>query len=198
LTRQGLLLVLLLAACFAYPVALLATPGAEDDGVEVIEELDDFDDFEIVEAKPAPEPSELVGRLHPALVHFPIGWIVLVLVLELLTLVFGLSDLERAGHWVLGLGLLAMVPAIASGLLRAGSMTLAAGVYYPVETHRNLAFLAMVVCILALGLRFKVGSMLSGTMRWVYLVLIAVATVLIGLVGHLGGKMVYGENFLPF
>lgn len=192
------LIVLFLAVLLALAVAPAVAQEAQENGTEEIEELDSFEDFEIVETDLSPGPAELVGRMHPAMVHFPIGWITLVLLLDLLTLVFGRRELEPAGLWALALGLLAFVPAVATGLLRAGYTTVSAGIYHPVETHRNLAFLVLLICVTALATRWKARKNLTGTVQWVYLAMMAVAAGLIGFVGHLGGKMVYGENFLPF
>lgn len=196
--RVSLLLILVLVAVLLPPAAPVGAQNARDDGTEEIEELDSFEDFEIVEADTAPGLPELAGRLHPALVHFPIGWITLVLLLDLLALVLGRRELEQAGLWVLALGVLAFLPAVATGLLRAGTLTVSAGIYYPVETHRNLAFLVLFICLVALATRFRARKNFTGTVRWVYLAMMAAAAGLIGFVGHLGGKMVYGENFLPF
>ncbi len=196
--RVSLLLILVLVAVLLPPAAPVGAQQASDDGTEEIEELESFDDFEIVEADPEPGVAEMAGRLHPALVHFPIGWITLVLLLDLLAFVLGRRELEAAGLWALALGVLAFVPALSTGLLRANSMTVSAGIYYPVETHRNLAFLVLFICLVALATRFRARKNFTGTVRWIYLAMMAAAAGLIGFVGHLGGKMVYGENFLPF
>jgi len=195
--RVLLILVLLTAALLLAPPSCVAQT-VQDSGTEEIEELESFDDFEIVDADPEPGLLDMVGRLHPALVHFPIGWITLVLLFDLLALVLGRRELDTASLWVLGLGLLAFVPAIVTGLLRADSVSVSAGIYYPVAEHRNLAFLVLLIGAAALFTRWKARHNFSGAIRWVYLAMIAAATALIGLVGHLGGKMVYGENFLPF
>jgi uncharacterized membrane protein len=192
------ILALFLVIAIVSPLAPSTAQEVGDDGTEEIEELDSFDDFEIVEADPEPGLPELAGRMHPALVHFPIGWITLVLLLDLLTFVLGRRELETAGLWVLAFGVLAFIPAAASGLLRADTLTVSAGIYYPVELHRNLAFLVLLICLIALVTRFKSRKNLTGAVQWAYLAMMVAAAGLIGFVGHLGGKMVYGENFLPF
>ena len=192
------ILALFLVIAIASPLAPSTAQEVGDDGTEEIEELDSFDDFEIVEADPEPGVKELAGRMHPALVHFPIGWITLVLLLDLLTFVLGRRELEAAGLWVLAFGVLAFIPAAVTGLLRADSLTVSAGIYYPVELHRNLAFLVLLICLIALVTRFRARKNLTGVVQWLYLAMMVAAAGLIGFVGHLGGKMVYGENFLPF
>jgi uncharacterized membrane protein len=206
MSRQGRLYFLFSCTLFqcilVVAFALFSVPAvaqdAADSGTEEIEELDSFEDFEIVEAEPSPGLPELAGRMHPALVHFPIGWITLVLLLDLLTIFLGRRELESAGLWALFLGVLAFIPAATTGLLRANYLTVSAGIYHPVELHRNLAFLVLLICLVALVLRFKSRKSFTGTVRWTYLALMTAAAGLIGFVGHLGGKMVYGENFLPF
>ena len=39
---------------------------------------------------------------------------------------------------------------------------------------------------------------IEGAVKWIYLGLIFVSASLVGLAGHLGGKMVFGESYLPF
>jgi len=190
---------LILAVALAFPLApLVAQETAGDGAAEEIEEFEVIDDFEIVETEKALGFSELLGRLHPAMVHFPIGWITLLLLLELATVLLGRRELEPAGRWVLALGILGFLPALATGFLRADQFTVSAGIDSPVFLHRNLALLTLLICVAALALRWKAGKTLGGAMRWAYLTLVAMAVLLIGYVGHLGGKMVYGENFLPF
>lgn len=193
------LAVLSLAFLAGLPAA--APPAAAqsaDGGTEEVTDFEVLDDFEIVEADASPGLSELAGRMHPAVVHFPIGWITLVLMLDLIAILFGRRELEPAGLWALALGVLAFIPAVATGLLRAGSMTVSAGIYYPVDLHRNLAFAVLFICLCALAVRWRARKAFTGAVRWAYLALMLVAASLIGFVGHLGGKMVYGENFLPF
>lgn len=190
--------ILFLVAALALSAAPSVAQETRDSGTGKIEEAESVDDFEIVEADPAPGLPELAGRMHPALVHFPIGWITLVLLLDLATFVLGRRELESAGLWALTFGVLAFPPAAATGLLLADHTAVAAGVYYPVETHRNLAFLVLLICLIALATRWKARKNVTGAMQWIYLAMITAAAGLIGFVGHLGGKMVFGENYLPF
>ena len=57
---------------------------------------------------------------------------------------------------------------------------------------------AEIACLSALVLRINKGSRWEGSARWPYFVLVVVSTLPVLTASHYGGKMVYGENFLPF
>lgn len=144
-----------------------------------------------------PSAAEYFGRFHPALVHMPIGWFVLTLLLELLALALRRNDFSTAAFATHGLTLAAAVPAIASGLLLYS--------YGPdgdadIERHRNLMFIMAGVAAVALGLRWWRRSRweTGGAVRYAYLALTALAVLIMAYAGHLGGVIVHGEDYFPF
>jgi uncharacterized membrane protein len=158
---------------------------------------------EVQEVKPAETLhtlsfSGLIGRMHPAIVHFPIGWIVLLLLVETIAMATRREEWDRAG-FVLLLGALAsMLPAAATGFLLASSLGGDPDVVNLVSTHRNLNIASGLTCMLALVFRSAWRSNFNSTRRWIYLSFIAIATFLMLLAGHFGGKMVFGKDYLPF
>ena len=47
-------------------------------------------------------------------------------------------------------------------------------------------------------IRLARRNKLEGALRWIYLLLLIIASVVVGFGGHLGGQLVYGEQHLPF
>lgn len=175
---------------------------AKDD--DEVEELDETK-IEVVKTPKSPGPgskrkslslSRLIGHLHPALVHFPIAWLVLLVLFELYLVSARRSDLD---NWGLALGvltLLAFAAAVTTGLILgdgAKGRHLAA-----VVRHRNVELFALGALLVALGLRLARRRAFEGALRWVYLAILFAATGLCLYGGHLGGKMVFGNNYLPF
>ncbi len=147
-----------------------------------------------------PAGGSLLGRMHPALVHFPIAWVFLLVVAEAAALLTGRDDLSRAGFPLLVLACLSFVPAALTGFLRASSMGDDPAFRALMVPHRNMNVAAAVLCVAALVLRTALRERFSarGKGRWSYLLLVAGAGALLLVSGHLGGKMVFGPNYLPF
>jgi len=64
--------------------------------------------------------------------------------------------------------------------------------------HRTLNLSVATLAAIALVLRFSRRNQLDGPWRIVYLGLVFAATGLVLVAADLGGRMVYGPNFLPF
>jgi uncharacterized membrane protein len=148
--------------------------------------------------KPEPGFWDLVGRMHPAMVHFPIAWLVLLLLVDLRTLALQRAGWERLGLYVLAGTALAFATASLSGWLRAEELPRSPPTATLLEAHHLLAYSAGGVLLAALLLRLARKNRLEGPWRWLYLALLASATGLVLWAGHRGAKLVYGADFLPF
>jgi uncharacterized membrane protein len=134
---------------------------------------------------------EFTGRLHPAIVHLPIGILLLACVFELFTSNKRYGNFRPVIQIMIFLGMLAAVAAVVSGLLLEGS-----GEYEEefVEPHEWTAISTAIFSVILYALykkhvrrRFvKAGS--------------AVLLALIAVTGHLGGNVTRGPEFLtePF
>jgi len=163
---------------------------------EEIETLDDIQEIEEIE--PGMGFPEFLGRLHPAVIHFPIAWLVLLLGIEGIALATGGAGWSRAGRVLLFAACISFLPAIATGLIHASHQGSDPNFLQLMEPHRNLNIASAILCLGALPLGFRQRETLRGPRGWVYIGLIAASTLLVLIAGHLGGKMVFGENFLPF
>lgn len=170
--------------------------AAPDD--EADEEVEEVEEVAVEpEAKKSPGVFEILGNLHPMLVHMPIAWLFLLLLADVGGLILGRELPRRAGLPLLALTFLAMIPAVATGLMNAAHQSVEGDDLATLLLHRNLMFATAAVTAVALVLR-AVKRELPGALRVVYLLLIFAAVALISAGGHIGGEMVYGEDYLPF
>ncbi|HOU54599.1 MAG TPA: DUF2231 domain-containing protein [Myxococcota bacterium] len=189
-------LVLVQSAVLA--AALLGTPVVRADSPE--EAVEEVEEVEAVAAEPTPAPGwlDVVGRFHVAVVHFPIAWIAITLLLDLLAFGLGRRELGQAGLWTLGAGVLSYGPGVLTGLLRQGGISQTEAVQALVETHERLILASLAVAAVALVWRWRNRRALEGGARLLYLALLATACALVFLGAHLGGKVAWGPNHLPF
>ena len=128
-----------------------------------------------------------LGRLHPVIVHLPIGIILVALLLQVLSVRASFSALKPAADLVLGLGVLSAVASCCTGYLLSLS-----GDYDHalVTTHLWLAVsLTVVTGVLYFLLRRRA---MDGVTRG----LTAASLVLVMLTGHWGGSLTHGPGYL--
>jgi uncharacterized membrane protein len=178
-------------------------PAAEIEEIEEIEEVEEIEEIEPNGAagspsSEAPPVLELAGKLHPALIHFPIAWLLLALLFELLVFGAGLVSLEPAGRLTLTVAALSTLPAVITGLLRASAVASRPGAMELIGVHRLLAFSVLALSVGLAVLRLWRHGRISGAARILYLGLVSTAAALVLATGHQGGKISFGESFLPF
>ena len=150
-------------------------------------------------AKEAPKTLPVVlGRMHPSLVHMPIGWLLLTLLCEVLVIGFKRHELRAAGLYIVVGTALSFVPAIASGLLRVQEYAEEPDIMDPALLHRNVMFLTFGFVLIAMAIRIFGRNRLHTNLRYVYLATLVCAVVAVTIGGHLGGKLVYGDEYLPY
>lgn len=177
--------------------------AATDAAVEPVEDIEDVEVVNAVEASPDPLAGvslaqQIIGRNHPALVHLPIGFIIAVCFLEFLALFFPKIELGRA-TLVMSLATVAsFIPASLTGWLRSGELFAGRDAPGLLFEHRNLIIAAAAIFTLSVVLRIVKKDKLQGVAKIIYLGLLLLSLVFIGLGGHHGGQLVYGEDFLPY
>jgi uncharacterized membrane protein len=142
--------------------------------------------------------GDLVGRLHPAIVHFPLAWLVGLALVDFVAFVMGRARWQVFGLPLLGAIVLSLLVAAGTGLLRASHMIMDAGEHAVMVKHRTLNFVVAGLCVLALVLRWRRRDPWAGPGRITYLAIIFAATALVLVSGSLGGRLVYGPDYLPF
>lgn len=129
----------------------------------------------------------LIGRLHPVLVHLPIGIILLALLLEFLGGLPKYAGMKPAADLALGLGVLCAIASCCTGLLLSHSGDYDQGL---VNIHMWLAIAFTVVTAVLYG-------KLNGRQATRDTKLLSAASlVLIFLTGHFGGSLTHGPGYL--
>ena len=136
-----------------------------------------------------PETNNLVlflGHFHPLLVHLPIGGLVLLGVLELLSGLTRWKGVAQNSRWILG-----FVCGTAIISAWCGWMLAKAGGYEPqlLKWHKVAGFSVAGAALVTLLIRHL-------EWRRAYRVALVIALVLLGIASHLGGSMTHGSDFL--
>jgi len=130
---------------------------------------------------------DLLGRLHPLLVHFPIGLLVMAALMECWEWKQGGTRLRPGIDALLYAGAVGALLSVGSGLLLAGS-----GEYdtAAIALHRNLGILTTLLAGLAALLLWK-----AAPRKWLRTSMLAMLASL-SLAGHLGAEITHGAGFL--
>ncbi|ARA93410.1 hypothetical protein AWN76_009755 [Rhodothermaceae bacterium RA] len=146
-----------------------------------------------LDAEAPPDWALFLGRMHPLVVHLPIALLVLAAVMEWLGRWPRFEALQAATSFVLGLGALSAVGAVAVGHL------LALGGGYDEATLAWHRWSGIAVAVLA-GAAWVVRWLNQWAERRryerLYTVLLAAVVVLVGLAGHYGGTLTHGAGYL--
>lgn len=192
---------------FATDVARQLFEMAPDDYVANLPPVARWVEARVVATGPA-EPGErmgvttVLGRLHPAFVHFPVALLMAAAAAELLGLLRWRRDAMRiASAWCIALAAMGCVPAVASGLILAeargaGGDAAAAEL---LQLHRLLGIATGASCLLsALLLSWSTRPKWGRAARRFYTVSVLGGAALVALTGHFGAMLVYGRDWLPF
>ncbi len=139
-----------------------------------------------------------VGRLHPVLVHFPIALLIAGLFFEMVSIVVRRNRTKPSptGLACVALGAIGAGVAAWAGWLNADLETHGRGVADLMETHRWLGIAAAVMAGVALLAGLIGASGRARGMTAAYRVVLIGTASVVGLAGHWGGSMVYGEGYL--
>lgn len=140
-----------------------------------------------------PGASQL-QNIHPLVVHFPIALIYGAALLYFLAWILRREAMMWAALWMLVLGALGALAAVASGLYAAPGLMVSQSVRH--ELLRNHKYL--MIAATAVGGILTVWALAARPMpakgRYVFLAGLLAAVILIAAGADLGGEMVYGYN----
>jgi uncharacterized membrane protein len=133
------------------------------------------------------------GRFHPLLVHFPIGLVLIAAVAEVIAIVTDIEDWRVVAVANLRAGALFAGAAVVSGWFLAVSTVVDDA--SSLGWHRWIGTIAAVV---TLGAALATGNAerRSRAVRWRYQFALFGAAALVAVTGHLGGRLVWGADFL--
>ncbi len=129
---------------------------------------------------------EVAGRLHPAIVHLPIGFISFYLILYLFRKNFKKKNYQKFSYFILMITCLSTVAAAICGLFLSRQ-----GDYESVALHKWSAVLFNFVCYAALIL--QQAKMLEAALAVVAFVVLSAQ---IFVVGHSGGELTHGKGYV--
>ena len=135
----------------------------------------------------------LIGRLHPLLVHFPIGLVLVAAMAEVAAMTTGLWHWRAVAVANVRVGAVFGIGAAIAGWLLASSPGLAA--MSSLEWHRWLGTIAA-VAVSGAALATAGAGGRSPVALWVYRITLFWAASLVAVTGHLGGRLVWGADFL--
>jgi uncharacterized membrane protein len=135
----------------------------------------------------------LIGRLHPLLVHFPIGLILIAAGAEILAMTTGLFNWRAVAVANMRVGAVFAVGAAVAGWRLASSPGIEAT--SSLCWHRWLGTIAAVAASGA-ALATVGADGPSSFARWVYRITLFWAAALVAVTGHFGGLLVWGADFL--
>jgi len=135
----------------------------------------------------------LVGRLHPLLVHFPIGLVLIAAVAEVVAMTTGRWDWRAVAVGNVRAGAVFAIGAAIAGWCLGSSPGMETT--SSLEWHRWLGTIAA-VAVFGAALATAGGRGRSPLALWVYRITLFWAATLVALTGHLGGQLVWGADFL--
>lgn len=148
----------------------------------------------VVEVKEARSLRELFARLHPLVVHFPIGLLIAACGASGLWLAHPRFHwLEGAVRWSLWIGLAGAVVAAGSGWLDAG---VAGYADHAVFYHRWLGVATASLALVATGLFELSHGMRARRRALLVFCILLVTLVVVTLAAHTGGLLVHGADYL--
>lgn len=136
---------------------------------------------------------QILGTLHPAVVHFPVALILVAALFELVGRATDLAWWRKAAFAMLVLGTVAAWAAVWTGHQAEEAAEDQGVPRERIEAHEDAAMLAAWLALAAVVVRALAGRMgrAAGTARGVGLLLHLAAAVAIGVAGLRGGRMVF-------
>jgi uncharacterized membrane protein len=135
----------------------------------------------------------LIGRLHPMLVHFPIGLVLIAAVAEVVAMVTDLREWRTVAVANVRVGAVFAIGAAIAGWRLASSPGMEAT--SSLDWHRWLGSIAA-VAVFGAALATAGARGRSPFALWVYRITLFWAAALVAVTGHLGGLLVWGADFL--
>lgn len=130
-------------------------------------------------------------NIHPLAVHFPIALISAFLLTELLGLLTGKEELRAAATWMLYLGTLGALGAVAAGLWAATTVQHLEEAHAILLRHRNLGITVLALSIILSSWRIYARGRFSKRGQALHLVIAFVTALIMALGADKGGLMVY-------
>ncbi len=140
----------------------------------------------------------LLARIHPVVVHFPLAGVPIAMVAMLGWLVSRKKLFAYGDVPPIVLAAASSVVAIVTGNFAHDSMRFSDAMHDYVEWHQFAATALMLLVLVLTGLRLWRWRRLDGRWLVAYAGGLVVASGLVGVVGYLGGSLVFGPDHLAW
>ncbi len=132
-----------------------------------------------------------MDNIHPLLVHFPIAFLSVFFILDVIGTLAKKPQWRAVAGWFLYIGSIAAVFTVIAGFIAAGSVIHGGNVHEIMESHEHFGLSVLSLSIALSAWRIKSGGLIRGGANSLFLLLAAMLCVLMLLGADLGGLMVY-------
>lgn len=139
----------------------------------------------------------MIGKIHPLLVHFPIAGIFFAFLLQMTEFLFRPKDFRIPILVILILSCLFFVASTVSGWNKVGSGHFSSSEFELIFWHRLLAIISGILVFFTTALYFKCNNS-KNKMYGVYVLSLSISVAVTSITGHLGGLLVYGNDYFNF
>lgn len=140
--------------------------------------------------------GRLVGRMHPAVIHFPVAMLMVAILAEVLLIITGRASFRTVVLFCIIVGTLGSLAAVATGWMLAEHAGYASSTNEYFICHQRLGFVTTGLAIVTLGLYARsIRANQSNVWRWLARAALLAVAVISSLTGHFGGVLVYGPVF---
>lgn len=139
--------------------------------------------------------TQLFGRLHPLIVHFPIALILLAAAVETVRLKWDRPAFAHLVPFLLAVGALGALAASGTGWVFALESYPRPSLRWALDWHRWLGIATTVLSGIAAWLAWRLADSPTARGRWLRRAVIGLTALLLTVAAHLGALMVWGEDY---
>lgn len=136
---------------------------------------------------------QLLGRMHPLVVHFPIGALVIAFFLEVLTLGGKRSELRSGIRWLVYIGAGTALMAAIVGLMLAYDGNYSESIIF---YHRWGGILTVLLALSASWLLYRAEASGEKKDLNIYRGTLATVVLILTVTGHFGANLTHGSNYI--
>lgn len=131
---------------------------------------------------------ELPAHLHPMVVHFPIALFIMGLLFEVVSLLIKHEGIHKAAVYMYVAAALLTPLVVRTGIWEAEKLSL----NHPLlDQHSQYAVRLMWFSLMSLPVLWFLNREFRKTLRWVFVIVLLISSVLVSIAADKGGRMVY-------
>lgn len=130
-------------------------------------------------------------NIHPLLVHFPIAFLSIFLIFDVVGTLAKKTQWRDAASWFLYFGTVAAGLTVMAGFVAADSVAHGGNVHDIMELHKNFGIAVLILAVVLSVWRIVSGGVIRGAANGLFLTLTGLLCGMMALGADLGGLMVY-------